>query len=132
MRKTEEERIAGEIEGKTPTELLRYIATQHKAVREGTKVNPYFDGAHSTNAIISKQRLPLKKAKMAAEKLYGKDSESFKHIMEKLHRETPNFLTSERQRELGLRGQPEGDYEIDSPPTHNLLIGSLRRCQKGR
>lgn len=132
MAKTEEERITSEIEGKTPAELLRYIAVQHKAVRNATTVNPYFDGPHSTNSIISKQRLPLKKAKMAAEKLYGKDSESFKHIMEKLHRETPNFLTSERQRELGLRGLPEGEYEIDSLPTRNLLIGSLRRCQKNR
>ena len=132
MRKSEEERIAEEIDGKTPSELLRYIAKQHKAIRDATTVNPYFDGPHSTNSIISKQRLPLKKAKMAAEKLYGKDSESFKHIMEKLHRETPNFLTSERQRELGLRGLPEGEYEIDSLPTRNLLIGSLRRCQKNR
>ena len=132
MRKSEEERIMEEIEAKTPPELLRYIAKQHKALKDATEVNPYYDGAHSTNAIISKQRLPLKKAKMAAQKLYGKDSDSFKHIMEKLYRETPKFLTSERQRELGLRGLPEEEHEIDGPPTYNLLIGSLRRCQKNR
>lgn len=127
MRKSEEERFMEEIEGKTPTELLRYIAVQHKALKKAKKPNPFFDGMHSVNSIISKQRRPMKKAKIAAEKLYGKESESFKHIMEKLYRETPKILTTKQQIQFGIREQPGTNPEINDGPTRRMFTALARQ-----